>query len=507
MYQIIQPGTESPSYGKKDCEKIYPSSRAYNEITQRNEETALHMDSKSIVMIAYYFPPEGNAAVYRPLRFVKALVKAGWHATMVSCEPNRYERYDPKLLAQVPTEARIVRVRGRDLWRALQARREVRAKKELAGLSTEEVRQVEAGHQAWWRSRLRELVRIAEAWVYRPDMAMAWIKPATRETIKFCHRNRPNVIWATIGPLSAGVVAYRTSMAMEIPYVLDFRDPWGLEYYAQEARRPAWAKEIDNRMMSQLFKRAQAVVFMFESVAQAYMRTFPGVLDKERIHIIPNGFEGAVEPFECAPGDRCTVVYAGTISTYRYDTMLEGLVLLKRRNPTRAAQLRIRFFGEGLQKLAAQVADVDLRELFEIMPPVPSAEVRRIQQEAHALLVLGRTSGRKGHELVAGAKLFGYLQAGRPIIGIVPHDETRRVLGHVGSPFIADADSPVEVAAVFEKVIEAWSNRTLERFVPNRTACEAYSASRQISDLIAALTGASPEKAMLVDASTVSTHA
>jgi len=184
------------------------------------------------------------------------------------------------------------------------------------------------------------------------------------------------------------------------------------------------------------------------------------------------------------------------MNSYRYDTLLEGLVQLKRKDPERAKQLRLLFVGEGLRELADRAAYLDILDLVEISPSVSHVEIRRLQQEAHALLVLGRTSGRKGHELVAGAKLFGYLQAGRPIIGIVPGDETRRILVQVGNSMIADADSPTQVMAVFERVIDAWSKKTLESLVPNRAACEAYSSSRQISALIAALDGALPQKVL-----------
>lgn len=460
------------------------------------------MESKSILMVAYYFPPEGNAAVYRPLRFLKELVKMGWQAAVICCEPYQYERHDIRLLDQVPSSVPIVRVKGRDPWRAFQTWRGVRMTSKIAGSSVEQARQVVAGHHVPWRTRLRELVRTVEACVYRPDMAMPWIGPATRETIAVCRRNRPDVIWATIGPLSSGVVAYRASTATGIPYVLDFRDPWGLEYYAEEVRRPVWAKRRDNRMISCIFEKAQAVVFMFESVAQAYLKAF-STLEEAKIHIIPNGFEGEVESFSHVHSDRCTVLYAGTLNSYRYDTLIEGLLQFKRKDPTRVAQLRLRFIGEGLQGLAERVADSDLCDVAEILPPTSSAEVRRLQRESHALLVLGRMPGRKGHELVAGAKLFGYLQAGRPIIGILPHDETRRILQQVGSSLLADADDPSGVVTVFEKILDAWLNRTLETFVPNRSACEAYSSSRQISNLIVALNGASPEKASAMDASTL----
>lgn len=454
------------------------------------------MDSKFIIMIAYYFPPEGNAAVYRPLRFLKALVSKGWRATVISCEPYKYERHDPKLLAQVPSTASIVRVRERDPWQAFQSRREVRLGKKLACSSADEARQVIAGHYSPWRTRLRELVRVAEACVYRPDRAMSWIRPTTRETIAVCQRNRPDVLWATIGPLSAGVIAYRVFLATGIPYVLDFRDPWGLGYYYEERRRPAWAKKIDDQNLTQMFAQAQAVVFLFKSVAEFYLQAFPGALDVTKIHIIPNGFEGEVESFSQVSGERCIVLYTGTLNSYRYDTLLEGLVELKRKNKNSADQLQLRFVGEGLRELSDRVAELGLQNMVEVLPPVPSAEVRRIQKEAHALLILGRNPHRIGHELVAGAKLFGYLQAGRPIIGVVPHDETRRILWEVGSSLIADAGVPSEVVAVFERVLDAWSTKTLETLVPNRASCEAYSSSHQMSNLISALNGAPPVKTL-----------
>jgi glycosyltransferase involved in cell wall biosynthesis len=256
---------------------------------------------------------------------------------------------------------------------------------------------------------------------------------------------------------------------------------------------------MDREIMSRMFERAQSVVFRFESIAECYVRAFQEALDRKKIHIISNGFEGAVESFAHIPGARCKVLYAGMLSSYRYDTLLEGLVRLKRKHPERAKQLKVRFVGEGLQQLADRVADLGIPDLVEIAPAVSYAEAFRLQQEAHALLILGRTPGRKGHELVAGAKLFGYLQAGRPIIGVVPRDETRRILEAVGNPLIADANSPDEVAAVFERVIDAWSTRTLESLVPDRAACEAYSSSRQISAFVGALVGAPPEKVLAAE--------
>ena len=52
---------------------------------------------KSVVMIAYNFPPDGSAGVYRPLRFVRHLGSMGWKSTVVAADNKRQGRYDPGL--------------------------------------------------------------------------------------------------------------------------------------------------------------------------------------------------------------------------------------------------------------------------------------------------------------------------------------------------------------------------------------------------------------------------
>ena len=60
-----------------------------------------------------------------------------------------------------------------------------------------------------------------------------------------------------------------------------------------------------------------------------------------------------------------------------------------------------------------------------------------LERQAGPLLILGRPATMKGYELFAGAKLFGYLKAGRPIVGILPEDETKNILRRLGVSTLA----------------------------------------------------------------------
>jgi glycosyltransferase involved in cell wall biosynthesis len=315
---------------------------------------------------------------------------------------------------------------------------------------------------------------------------MLWIGPATRATIAICSRVKPDVLWATAGPVSSFVVAQRVSQRTGIPYVLDFRDAWTVTYNKFEASRPSWAIRRDRYRMYSLLRGAQAVTFRYHTEAECYSRAYPGALVPSKIHIIPNGYEGSIDRSFPPAGGKCTILYSGTLESYRYDTLLEAIALLKRSDTSRARQLRIIFVGE-VEELGRDAAKMGLLDIIETHNATSYAEINRLQGNAHALLVLGRPSSMKGHELFAGAKLFGYLKAGRPILGVLPADETKKILGSVGVCTVADAESPANIVAVLQRLIDAWTNGNLRSFTPNPTACEIYSAPRQTAALVRAL--------------------
>jgi hypothetical protein len=95
----------------------------------------------------------------------------------------------------------------------------------------------------------------------------------------------------------------------------------------------------------------------------------------------------------------------------------------------------------------------------------------------------------KGYELLVASKLFGYFRAGRPIIGILPSDETRNFLKRVGVTTIADVDSVPNITAVLCTLLDHWSRGTLSSLVPEAKACRAFSVEVQTAALICALEG------------------
>jgi len=439
---------------------------------------------KSVLVIAYNFPPDGSAGVYRTLRFVKQLPSQGWLPTVITLESERYDRHDPALLDAIPKEVNVIRVRNRDPWQTFQARRAQAIDKCIALSPAETAARIRSAHNMPMRTLLRELVRTGEAWSYHPDLAMGWIRPAIKAALEICARKSPDVICATAGPMSSFVVADRLSQKTGIPYVLDFRDSWTIAFNEFETRRPGWAIRRDRRTVESAMRGAQAVIFRYDSEAECYWRAYPTALTASKIHIIPNGYDGEVEQFNAADGDKCRVLYTGTLSPYRYDTLLEALQRFKKSDPARASQLRFLFVGEGTEDLAAAAADRELCDIIETSPPVAYSKTIQLQQQAHALLLIA-VKPYKGFEL-GGSKVFSYLRARRPILGVLAKDEVRKILQKVGVSTVANIDSPCEIVSTLGTLLDAWSTRHLDSLLPDRRACEAYSAKRQTAALVQA---------------------
>ena len=383
----------------------------------------------------------------------------------------------------------------RDPWLALQAKRGARIQKKVSRSSAAELGCLRTAHEAPGRAFVRGLVRSAEAWCYHPDLAMAWIRPATQAVVQAANRARPRVIWATAGPVSGLRVAFLASKQTGVPYVLDFRDGWTITHNDFEAQRPAWARRADRRSMYRMLKGAQAVVFLYESVAECFMGVYGDALPSSKIHIIPNGFDGPIDKFTApAASDRCVIAYTGTLSSYEYGAFFKALRQFKDADRAAAMKLRVLFVGEGMEIVDKEVSQLQLSDIVETTGHKTQQEVLRLQQEAHAMLIFGRPRSMKGHELFAGAKLFGYLRAGRPIVGVLPSDETRRILGDVKIRTVADVDSVSEIVGVLKSLLSAWSSHQLASLIPDPTACTAFSADRHAAALDRALQGLSSEQ-------------
>ncbi|MBP8864209.1 MAG: glycosyl transferase family 1, partial [Anaerolineae bacterium] len=61
---------------------------------------------RKVLVIAYYFPPQGGAGVQRTLKFVKYLPQFGWQPVILTAKPTG-KLQDASLLAEIPKDVAV----------------------------------------------------------------------------------------------------------------------------------------------------------------------------------------------------------------------------------------------------------------------------------------------------------------------------------------------------------------------------------------------------------------
>lgn len=164
------------------------------------------MKGRSVLYLAYYFPPVNEIAAVRSWNTARQLRKRGWAVTVVTPAP--------------------------DLWR-----RTERPAETAALIKAEGIRMLHTGHRlrhlpntrlcckdnGLWRllgGMARILARRA-----RLELTIGWL-PELRRAMSVLDSSEFNLVLATGGPFFCFKVARDTAQRLKSPYVVDYRDLW-----------------------------------------------------------------------------------------------------------------------------------------------------------------------------------------------------------------------------------------------------------------------------------------
>lgn len=143
---------------------------------------------RTVLVIAYYFPPEGGPAVQRTLKFVKYLKLYGYQSVVITSK-HFAKIIDKSLLKDIPLETKIYRLF--DIGAA------------LPGI-------------------IRKLI-YGKNYI---DKQQVWSTTTKYFAGKIIRKNKIDIIFSTTPPHSANLLAAYLSNKYNLPWVADFRDEW-----------------------------------------------------------------------------------------------------------------------------------------------------------------------------------------------------------------------------------------------------------------------------------------
>lgn len=414
--------------------------------------------SRTVLLIAFHYPPCAvSSGLQRTLAFSRHLAVHGWKPVVLTVSPAAHERTAADQLADIPPDVIVSRTPAIDV-----------------------VRHLAVSGRYWGRLAV-------------PDRWSSWWFTAVPWGLRLVQKYRPAVIWSTYPITTAHRIGASLARMTGLPWVADFRDPM-VEYVHETGQWfPTDARVRDARLKVEglVAHRASAAVFCTHAALEIVRERYPRV-PAERLRVIANGYEEAVfraaeqvRGEQGAPG-KALLLHSGTVypGPDRDPTsLLRAIRSLADEGLVRSENFELRLRDPSQPGYFKRLAESEgVGSLVTIMPSLPYKAALAEMLAADGLLLLqGVTSNP-----AVPAKLYEYLRAGRPIVGLVhPAGETANTLRRTGISSLCSLTDP----AAIKELLRDWltARDRLTAALPDRDVVRTFSRESQTAELAAIL--------------------
>ena len=435
---------------------------------------------KRVLVITYYWPPSGGSGVQRWVKFARYLPAEGWQPVIYTPSNPELTAVDETLSAEIPPEAEILRHPIREpyeLYRRIMGR----------GSSTDMKTLVTPIRSRGRRSFKQRLSLFVRGNLFVPDPRVGWVRPSVRFLKKYLAEHPVDVIVTTGPPQSLHLIGQRLSRETGLPWIPDFRDPWTKMYYLRHLgmTRGTWKRLF--RMEQGVLDDATKVLTVTPIVQEEYQaRT------KTPVAMIPNGFDPA-DFGEAPPRDGFfNLTHTGLLASDGNPLVLwKVLGKMADADPDFRAALRIRLVGKTDTEVLNDIARAGIWARVVNRGYLDHEAAVREQQGAEILLLPLRNDPE--YFRILPGKLFEYLAARRPILGI---GQTDGAMARV----LSDARAGEMFSWYDEAGLRGFLERAWERFrgagiPPTSGEIDRYTRQQLTRELAALLDSVLPDAA------------
>ena len=391
---------------------------------------------KRVLVIAYYWPPSGGSGVQRWVKFVKYLPAEGWEPVVFAPLNADYPSLDPSFEAEVPASVEVLRGR---IWEPYSAYRK------LTGAKSTQVTEISSGKKTW-KQKLSLWIR---ANLFVPDPRVGWVKPSVKTLMAYLAEHPVDAIITTGPPHSVHLIGQALHKHLGTPWIPDFRDPWSRMYYLKHLPMTAgtW-KKLRSREQDVL-DQCSTVLACTPLVQEEFQAqtTTP-------VACITNGFDEEDFRGPAPEGDGLfNITHTGLFAADGNPLVLwKVLGQMAAGDSEFKVALRLRLTGKVDREVLDAISEEGLAQNVVSLGPRNHQSAVREQRSATVLLLPLRNDPE--YRPILPGKLFEYLAARRPILGIGQTDGAMaRVILQTQAGMTADwADE----AALREFIGQAW---------------------------------------------------
>ena len=430
---------------------------------------------KKILVITYYWPPSGGAGVQRSLKFVKYLPAFGIEPIVITVDPNQatYPILDETLLKEVKEDVRVISTRSFEPLKILSA---------LKGKET-------IPHGGFANNNKESItqktLRFIRGNFFLPDARLGWVRFAVKAASEIIEKEKVDTIFISSPPHSSQLIGMELKKKFKIHWIADMRDPWTDIYYYHDLLHTQYAAKRDAVYERQVLENADAVISVSDPINKLFLAK-SDKLKSEKFHVIPNGFDR--DDFQLSNqmvSKKFQLTYVGTMAdNYRPLTLFKAIKRLVDEFSLDKDSIAITMVGSSETTLTSILQETELVKLTEFIAHVDHSAAIEFMQKADVLLLI--IPDVENNEGILTGKLFEYLGAGKPIIGLGPaKGKAASIIEECSAGKLVERNEMEELYLYLKEIYLLKTEN--KKFNVNSNAVENYSRenlTKKLADLI-----------------------
>ncbi len=355
---------------------------------------------KKVLIITYYWPPQGGVGVQRWLKLSKYLLKYDYEPIIYTQSQGLSSLEDSSLVSNIPDGLKIIRNKILEPQKILSF---FSKKRPSSDILIQEKANFFTKILIWLRAN-----------IFVPDSRCFWIKPSISVLNKYLKKNHIDLIISTGPPHSMHLIALALKNQHNIKWIADFRDPWTSIEYFEKLPLLNLQKKRHHHLEKKVLSQADLVL----SVSDSWARDF-NQLGAKKTTVLTNGFD--LEDFNYVNSTQLTksfvIGHFGLYNKLRDHVFLWNTIKkICRDRLSFQKDLKLFFSGEVHASFFEQIQKFGLKNKLEYYSYLPHSEAVEKMINSDILLVTqGDTQSVSGR---LPAKVFEYIGARRPILAI-----------------------------------------------------------------------------------------
>lgn len=393
----------------------------------------------NVLVIAYYYPPMGLSGVQRTLKFTKYMGRFNWKPTVITSGRTAYFAHDLSLLKEAEeSDIEIIRTEAFDPNSFLSSYGTIKMPSEI----------------------IRKTFSSLSKTIFIPDNKISWAHKAYLKAKEIIKKKKFDIIFVTVPPFSAFMMAAKLKKEFDIPLFVDYRDLW---FGNQFAFYPTSYHKYRHKLLEDSALRAtDKIVVVNRKIKESLLKTYQ-FLKFEDITIIPHGFDPAdYEKITPQPksNNKLVITYSGIFYeniTPKY--LLLAFHKLQKEKTDIAAKIELQFIGHFRKENRKLVKNLGLEDSVKIFGYIEHLEALTKVISSDILWVM--LGNKNGMENVSAGKFFEYIGSKKPIVASVPDGATKNAAIEYGASFITGPENVEQIKNTLKEVYNLYINNKL----------------------------------------------